>query len=277
MAKKYYWLKLQKDFFKRHDIRIVEGMPNGKDYVLFYMKLLVESISHEGELRFSETIPYNEDMLSTITNTNIDVVRSAVKIFCELELMDVMEDGTVYMKEVQTMIGEETDWAEKKRIYREKKTLSGQKGTLSDKSKSLELEKELDSNIRIEPEKSVSVVETVKPLSKMKDDLAQYWQESITSIQPDSTWSNHGKERQQINILAGKTRNLFASTSVFTNENELVVAILEQFVEMREYGKDKRINGCPVLPSKLSQFWAEITTALAENHRAVEIDADFKF
>ena len=36
---KYYWLKLKRDFFKRHDIRIIEEMPNGKDYILFYLKL----------------------------------------------------------------------------------------------------------------------------------------------------------------------------------------------------------------------------------------------
>lgn len=55
--KKYYWLKLKRDFFKRHDIRIIEKMQNGKDYVLFYLKMLLESIDHEGELRFSDAIP----------------------------------------------------------------------------------------------------------------------------------------------------------------------------------------------------------------------------
>ena len=45
-TKKYYWLKLKRDFFKRHDIRIIEEMPNGKDYILFYNKLLLESIDH---------------------------------------------------------------------------------------------------------------------------------------------------------------------------------------------------------------------------------------
>ena len=35
-----------------------------KDYILFYLKLLLESVYHEGELRFSDTIPYNENMLS---------------------------------------------------------------------------------------------------------------------------------------------------------------------------------------------------------------------
>ena len=113
--KKYYWLKLKRDFFKRHDIRIIEEMPNGKEYLLFYLKLLVESIDHEGELRFSDTIPYNEQMLSVITNTNIDVVRSAMKLFVELKMIEVQDDATIYMAEVNKMIGSETKWAEYKR------------------------------------------------------------------------------------------------------------------------------------------------------------------
>lgn len=115
MAKKYYWLKLHKDFFKRHEIRVIESMDNGKDYILFYLKLLVESVSHEGNLRFSDTIPYNEQMLSSITNTNVDVVRSAMKIFKELNMIDVLDDETIYLAEVSSMIGSETNWAKYKR------------------------------------------------------------------------------------------------------------------------------------------------------------------
>lgn len=151
--KKYYWLKLQKDFFKRHDIRIIEAMPNGKDYILFYLKLLVESVSHEGELRFSETIPYNEEMLSTITNTNIDVVRSAMKVFQELEMIEVLDNSTIYMAEVSKMIGYETVWAGKKRKYREThqdrigcdRTMSSQ--CPSDVRQEKEKEIEKDNNI----------------------------------------------------------------------------------------------------------------------------------
>ena len=119
-SKKYYWLKLKRDFFKRHDIQIIEGMENGKDYLLFYLKLLCESVDHEGNLRFSEQIPYNEKMLATITNTNIDIVRSAIKIFSELQMIDVMDDGTYFMNEVNKMLGCETKWAEKKRRQRAK-------------------------------------------------------------------------------------------------------------------------------------------------------------
>lgn len=119
-TKKYYWLKLKRDFFKRHDIRIIEEMPNGKDYILFYLKLLLESIDHEGSLRFSDTIPYNEQMLSVVTNTNIDIVRSAMKLFIELNMMSVCDDQTIYMTEVDKLIGSETKWAEKKRLQRAK-------------------------------------------------------------------------------------------------------------------------------------------------------------
>ena len=118
--KKYYWLRLKRDFFKRHDIRIIEAMPNGKDYVLFYLKLMVESVGHEGALRFSETIPYNEDMLATITNTNVDIVRCAMKLFQELKMVEILDDATIYMNEVEALIGSETKWAEKKRLYRQK-------------------------------------------------------------------------------------------------------------------------------------------------------------
>lgn len=117
---KFYWLKLKKDFFKRHDIKIVKSMPNGKDYILFYMQLLLESIDHEGALRFSETIPYDENMLSTITDTNIDIVRSAMRIFTQLGMIEVLDDQTIYMCEVSKMIGSETAAAGRKRAQRER-------------------------------------------------------------------------------------------------------------------------------------------------------------
>ena len=157
--KKYYWLKLKRDFFKRHDIRIIEEMENGKDYLLFYLKLLVESVDHEGALRFSDTIPYNERMLSVVTNTNVDIVRAALKVFSELNMLEILEDSTIYMSEVERMIGCETEWAKKKREYREKqkeistadRTIEGQKKTMSDKSKSIEIE--LEKEIEIDKEK----------------------------------------------------------------------------------------------------------------------------
>lgn len=120
--KKFYWLKLDRDFFKRHDMTIIESMPNGKDYIIFYLKLMCESIDHEGKLRFSDEIPYNEDMLATITRTNVDIVRSAIKVFTQLEMMQILDDGTYYMNKVNGMIGSaaNNDNANRQRRFRER-------------------------------------------------------------------------------------------------------------------------------------------------------------
>ena len=103
--KKYYWLRLRKDFFKRHDVRILEAMPNGKEFALFYLKLLTESIDHEGALRFSDKIPYTIEMLSTVTNTDPDVVKAALEALIELEMIEHHEDGTYIIPGIESMIG----------------------------------------------------------------------------------------------------------------------------------------------------------------------------
>jgi predicted phage replisome organizer len=157
-GKKFYWLKLKRDFFKRHDIRIIEEMPNGKDYVLFYLKLLLESIDHEGSLRFSDTIPYNEQMLSVITNTNVDIVRSAMKLFTELNLIEIFDDQTIYMGEVEKMIGSESESAGRMRRLRQKQQASLCDGYVrkSDIEKEEEKEKDIDKDIEIERKKESS-------------------------------------------------------------------------------------------------------------------------
>ena len=151
--KKYYWLKLKRDFFKRHDVRIIEEMPNGKDYLLFYLKLLLESIDHEGELRFSETIPYDNKMLSIITNTNIDIVKSALEIFTGLGMIEIFDDNTLFMTEVQRLIGCESSAAERVRKHREKRKALQCNTEVTKSNTEIEIDKDKETEIDIEIEK----------------------------------------------------------------------------------------------------------------------------
>lgn len=154
-SKRYYWLKLNENFFEREEIRIIENMPNGKDYIIFYMKLLLKTVSTEGKLIFRDVIPYTPEMLSSITNTDVDTVRVATDLFVKLGLMEIWDDGTLFMVEVQNMVGSETGWAKKKRIQRDKKDnvpikednvpkLSGECPTDIDIEIDIEKEKEKD-------------------------------------------------------------------------------------------------------------------------------------
>lgn len=186
--KKYYWLKLKRDFFKRHDIQIIEDMPNGKDYILFYLKLLCESVDHDGNLRFNDEIPYNEQMLATITRTNVDIVRSAVKVFSQLQMIDILDDGTYYMREVQKMLGSETYWAERKRLQKQQQLqLDGVGNIPTSPSKSIEQEldkdKNIDKDLDIEEKKKKSIKKTASRFSPPSlDDVKAYCLERNNNV-----------------------------------------------------------------------------------------------
>jgi len=128
---KYFWLKLDKNFFQQHDVRLIESMPNGKELLLFYIKLLAESVPHEGNLRFSDDVAYDNEVLAGITNTDISIVEQAMKLFEKFKLVEIKEDDTINMTQVAEMTGSVTDWAEKKRRYREQQRT--QEGHAEDK------------------------------------------------------------------------------------------------------------------------------------------------
>ena len=191
MNGKYFWLKLKKDFFKRHDIKIIEGMPDGKAIVLFYIKLMLESVDHEGELRFNQDIPYTPEMLASVTDTEIDVVNHAISVLHDFELLVVDENKTIVLPKVKDMVGFETEWAKKKRKYREThgqtedapKTdkrqcqdnvpdMSSQKRTMSDKSKSIEIEKEIELDINRDNKLSLVQPKILSPEEKM---FMEFW------------------------------------------------------------------------------------------------------
>ena len=123
MSSKFYWLKLRKDYLKRHDIKILESMPDGQLSVLFYLKLMLESVDHEGELRFSDKVPYTPEMLATVTDTDADVAKASIKRLQDLGMIEIESDGTIIIDQVKSMIGcaSDSDSANRQRRYRERK------------------------------------------------------------------------------------------------------------------------------------------------------------
>jgi hypothetical protein len=106
-------------------------------------------------------------------------------------------------------------------------------------------------------------------LSPLKDNIANYWQELFIYHQPHTTWSNYGQERGQLSTLAKKTR-AFLKTSPYVDEYEVAKNIFDMFLYMRQHSKDKRIRESPIIPSRVSMFWSDITTALAERYHSEE-------
>lgn len=104
MAKRYHWLKLEKDFYKRPDIKIIESQPDGVLYCYFYTKLLLESIETEGVLRYKDV-----RMIATVTNTSFSVVKSAIDIFLKMNMIEILEDGSFFFPEIPRLLGSDTE------------------------------------------------------------------------------------------------------------------------------------------------------------------------
>lgn len=143
-TKRYYWLKLKQDFFDDEAIEWLESQKNGKEYALFYLKLCLRSIRDNGKLirHVGEmVIPYDVQALANSTRTDLDTVVVAMKLLQQIGYVEVMDDGTFYMTQLEKMVGSETRWAE----YKRKKKLENVQ-SLSNESPTQSLENVLQEN-----------------------------------------------------------------------------------------------------------------------------------
>jgi predicted phage replisome organizer len=128
LNKKRYWLKIKENYFDEDEIMFLKSQKNGYEYIYLWMRLLLKCLKVDDEkdcgiLRVNEKIPYDETMIATLFGMNVDVVRVGIKIFQEMGMLEIQENGTFYIEAVQKMIGKESESAERVRLCRERKLL----------------------------------------------------------------------------------------------------------------------------------------------------------
>ena len=162
-ATKFYWLQLKEDFFDEDAIDWLEEQPNGKEYSLFYLKLCLKSLRTNGVLirRVGNMlVPYDHTKLGELTKTHPDTVMVAMNLLINIGLVQKLENGELYMTQVEHMIGSQSKSAFKKQqqIERRKQQalLEGGKGVEKippEEEKELELEKDIEIDLETEVEK----------------------------------------------------------------------------------------------------------------------------
>lgn len=149
---KFYWLQLKEDFFDTDAIQWLEEQPNGKEYSLFYLKLCLKSLKTNGILIRNVgnlLVPYDARKLSEITRTDYDTVVVAMKLLEHIGLIKILENGEIYIEQLESMIGSQSIGAFKKQQQRQ---LGGtnvrQVSSKCPIEKEIELEKELEIDIK---------------------------------------------------------------------------------------------------------------------------------
>lgn len=166
--KKYYYLKLKENFFESDEAIILESMPDGYLYSNILLKLYLRSLKNDGLLMFNNLIPYNAQMLATITRHQIGTIEKAIQIFQQLKLIEILDNGAIYMSNIQNFVGKSSTNADRMRLQRAKQKEGAQMlnkcapeieiDTETEIKKDIELKKELE----LEPEKEERFVDVVE-------------------------------------------------------------------------------------------------------------------
>lgn len=140
---KFFWLQLKEDFFDDDAIQwLEEQKPNGRDYAYFYLKLCLKSLRTNGILvrNVGEIlIPYDNRKLAELTKIDFDTVTVAMELLKKIGLVKILENGEIYINQIEKLIGAKSVGAFKKQQQR---LLSGQKVDKCPPEIDIEIEKE---------------------------------------------------------------------------------------------------------------------------------------
>lgn len=126
--KKYYWLKLKKDFYADDGaVDFLLSQPNGAEYVVLYQILCLRTINTGGALgRQIGEVFIAWDVNKIVRDTkyfSFDTVAVAMELYKRLGLIYEQPDGVLKITGLSEMVGAEsgTPAAIKQRAYRERK------------------------------------------------------------------------------------------------------------------------------------------------------------
>ncbi|HEL2203754.1 phage replisome organizer N-terminal domain-containing protein [Streptococcus suis] len=155
--KKYYYLKLKDNFFESDEAIILESMPDGYIYSNILLKLYLRSLKNNGLLMFNDLIPYNAQMLATITRHHVGVIEKAIQIFQQLRLIEILDNGAIYMTNIQNFVGKSSTDADRKRAEYNKIKRVGEISTIeTDKTPpEIEIEEDINKDIKLNINKDI--------------------------------------------------------------------------------------------------------------------------
>lgn len=168
--KRYYWLKLKNDFFEGDEINWLEEQENGAVYILFYLKLCLRSLRSDGVLmrRVGKMeIPYDTKKLAEITETPLPAAETAMALLTSAGLVEVQENGALFMPQMEDMTGSETERAAIMRKYRTPKT--EKENHSEDSDREIEVQSSNHNVITMLPEPNHNVITSLPETGHIVD------------------------------------------------------------------------------------------------------------
>lgn len=172
MAKRYYWLKLPKNFFEDKAIKRLRQIAGGDTYTIIYLKMLLKSMEDDGKLFYEGIEDTICDEIALDINESADDVQVTMN-YLEKKGLLVVTDSEVELPRLTEMVGSETDKAELMRKLRNKEKSNNVTKISNNVTKALPTVTNCYTEKEIEKEKSRedTEIDTKKKKKSAKADL----------------------------------------------------------------------------------------------------------
>lgn len=164
--KKYYYLRLKDNFFDSDELKILESMKDGYLYSNILLKLYLRSLKNDGKLVVNDRIPYNAEMLASVTGHQVGTIKQALSMFKELGLIEILENGAIYMLDIQNFIGKGSTEADRQRLYDRRISEERKQKKLTQSRNLEEILKKSTPEIEIELEKDIEIEKEIHSSAK---------------------------------------------------------------------------------------------------------------
>ncbi len=118
--RKFYWLKLPKDFFEDKAIKKLRSIAGGDTYTIIYLKMMLRSLENNGHLYYEGIEETIAEEIALDIDENVEDVSVTISYLVKKGLMIVC-DSDVELPQLQGMVGQEGASAERVRNLRERK------------------------------------------------------------------------------------------------------------------------------------------------------------
>lgn len=174
--KRYYWLKLQNDFFSRKEIKRLRRIAGGDTLTIIYLKMLCRSLKDNGRLYYDGL---DNDFVSELAmdiDEDTENVQITVNYLIKTGLLEQIDEVEYTLKDAESNTGTETAVAARVRKHRERRKAlqCNTDVTVVKQLGNVEIEKEKDKEIdkEIEEEKEEEKKEEHPSSSEI---LKMYW------------------------------------------------------------------------------------------------------
>ncbi|KAA8452642.1 phage replisome organizer N-terminal domain-containing protein [Weissella paramesenteroides] len=255
--KKYYYIRLKENFFDSDEIKLLESIPNdGYKFSNILLKMYLKSLKYNGRLMFNERIPFNAEMLATVTGHSIGDIERAIEMFKKFGLIEVLETGEIYMLDIQSFIGKTSTEADRIKAYRRNIESKKQKGVQMYDKRTPEIETELDKELDIETEREQETENNQSSVvTPAKTQLLNSLQDNGIFISPNSVaFDNliafHEQDGMEIEVLlkaievasaAGKNSVSYIN-GILNNKLSKNILTLEQYEKDEKNWQDNQSN-----------------------------------